>query len=165
MLRRIFRWLLIIFGVVILLAVIAVGAAMGYLNAKQDKFVEDLSEKMGLEIAFRKVELTVFTTFPDISLDVDSLVLRDPSRPASETAVFSAGHLRGTVSVKKLLQDTLILKGFELLDGGVYVYRDSTAAFNFGDLLKPKAPKEPKERSPLNPAIKWDGRSRFETWR
>ncbi|MFT6000145.1 MAG: hypothetical protein ACI81P_002605 [Neolewinella sp.] len=157
MLKKIFRWLLIILGVVILLVIIAVGVLVWYVNAKQDKFVEDLSEKTGLEIALRKVEFTVFTTFPDISVGIDSLVVRDPSRPENEPAVISAGHLQGTISVKKLLQDTLLLKNFELHDGGIYVYRDSAAAFNFGELLKLKAPREPRKRSPLNPAIKWNG--------
>lgn len=141
----------------ILLVVIAVGALMGYVNSKQDQFVEDLAKTTGLDIALSKMEFTVFTTFPNISVGIDSLVVRDPGRPASETAVFAAEHLRGTVSVKKLLQDTVILKNFELHDGGVYVYRDSTETFNFGDLLKEKPPKEKKKHSPLNPAISWDG--------
>ncbi|MFK8164042.1 MAG: hypothetical protein AB8H12_16475 [Lewinella sp.] len=157
MLKKILRWLLILIGVLILLVVIAVGALIWYVNANQDKFVEDLSEKTGLEIALRKVEFTVFTTFPDISVGVDSLVIRDPKRPGNEPAVIAAGRLQGTVSVKKLLQDTLLLKSFELHDGGIYVHRDAEAGFNFGNLLRPKPPKAPKKRSPLNPAFDWNG--------
>jgi nitrogen fixation-related uncharacterized protein len=51
MLKKIFRWLLIILGVVILLVIIAVGVLVWYVNAKQDKFVEDLSEKTGYHLS------------------------------------------------------------------------------------------------------------------
>ncbi|WP_020567833.1 AsmA family protein [Neolewinella persica] len=157
MLKKILRWLLILLCVVVLLVVIAVGALVWYVNANQDKFVEDLSEKTGLEISLRKAEFKVFTTFPRITVGIDSLVVRDPNRPATEPAVISAGRLSGTVSVRKLLRDTLQLEHFELHNGGVYVYRDSLTGFNFGDLLKPKTGKEPKKRSPLNPTFDWNG--------
>lgn len=157
MLKRILRWILIFLGVVILLVLIAVGALVWYVNTHQDEFVDKLSEQTGLEIALRKVEFTVFSNFPDISVGIDSLVVRDPGRPAGEPAVITANGLRGTISVKKLLQDTLVFKDLALHDGGIYIYRDSTEAFNFGDLLKPRPPREPKKRSPLNPALAWDG--------
>lgn len=157
MFKKILRWLLLVVGVLGVLLAVAVWALNNYLDSRQEKILGDLVNTAGLDVAFRRVDVSAFWTFPRVTVSIDSLVVRDATRPKSESALLSAHRLRGELSLGNLLRDTLQLNHIELSDGGVYIASDSTGNFNFGDLFGPQEQTDSSESVLFKPVLHWDG--------
>lgn len=161
MLKKVLRWVLIAVGLLGLLLGIAVFALSVYLDSRQEKLLEDFSFASGLDVAFRQLDLKAWQTFPRLTITVDSLVIRDASRPDTEPALLNVQRLTGQLSLGNLLFDTLRLETFELRDGHAYFFADSTGRFNLGRFASAdKAAAAAADTNTLrffDPQLIWDG--------
>jgi hypothetical protein len=157
MLKKIFRWLLVLAGVAVLLLGLAAWWVSAYLDSNQEKILSEFVSTSGLSVTFRELDMKAWKTFPAISFTVDSLVVRDEQRPAHEQPLLAAEYLSGSLTLGNLIFDTLRLNHFELRDGAVYVASDSSGDFNLGLLNKKKEPGDSSGFNWLNPKIDWNG--------
>jgi hypothetical protein len=160
MLKKIFRWFLIALGLLGLLLGVAIFALSVYLDSRQEKLLEDFSFASGLDVAFRRVDIKAWQTFPRMMIIVDSLVVRDASRPVAEPALLDVQRLTGQLSLGNLLFDTLRLENFTLRDGRAYFLADSTGRFNlgrFGRADKTAAIADTNRLRFFDPQLTWDG--------
>lgn len=159
MFKKMLRWLLVFLGVVALLLGVAVAVLNNYLRNHQEELVAELLRPLGFSVAYHHAEITAWSTFPRISLAVDSLVLRDTTRAATETATLAVERLYGEVLLDAIWRDTIRLTRVELAGGKIYVASDSLGRFNLGRLSEPvdsSRQSAPKEGN-FAPILDWNG--------
>lgn len=161
MLKKAFRWLLITLIVLILLVIIAGAGIYYYVNQNQYGAVREAAEQLGLEVTYAKAKPTFWTTFPKISLRVDSLTIRDLNRTESEPDLIYAETLSAGFSLKKMWQDTLVWEELSLCNSSIYLASDSAGVYNLGKLIgaKDTVSREENLQKPslLNPIIDLSG--------
>ena len=97
-------------GFLVLLLLLLVGLAgglwylNGWLDSNEEKLLHELTETAGLEVAFRRVDLRAWESFPRVSMSVDSLVVRDSLLPRDAPALLEVRRLRGEISLDALLE-------------------------------------------------------------
>ena len=129
-------------GFVVLLLLLLLGLAGGvwylnsWLDSNEEKLLHELTATAGLEVAFRRVDLRAWESFPRVSLAIDSLVVRDSLLPRDAPALLAARKLRGEISLDALMNDTLRVLAVELHEGSIYLASDSTGRSNAGTLLQ-----------------------------
>ena len=129
-------------GFLILLLLLVLGLAGGlwylnaWLNSHEEKLLHELTATAGLEVAFRRVDLRAWETFPRVSMSVDSLVVRDSLLPRDAPALVAVRKLRGAISLDALLHDTLRVLAVELHEGSIHLETDSTGRTNAGELFR-----------------------------
>ena len=159
MAKKVLRWFFVVVGLTAVLLTGAVFSLDRYLRSHDEKLVRDYAYPAGLDIVFRELDLTAWSTFPRILLSVDSLVVRDTLRPADETALLAVANLSAEFSLTSLFGDTVSLRRLNLRGGNLYLDADSSGTFNAGSLLR--RPNDPEPEHPDAPAtpreISWDG--------
>ncbi len=130
-------------GFLVLLLLLLVGLAGGlwylnsWLDSNEEKLLHELTETAGLEVAFRRVDLRAWESFPRVSMSIDSLVVRDSLLPRNAPALVAVRQLRGEISLDALLHDTLRVLAVELHEGSIHLETDSTGRTNAGQLFRP----------------------------
>lgn len=135
MLKKVLRWSLIALGVLVLLLAAALFYLDRYLDSQEEKLLHEFTATAGLEVAFRRVELRAWESFPRVSLTVDSLVVRDSLLPDDAPALLAVRQLHGAVSLDALLRDTLRVLALEVREGSIHLETDSTGRTNAGSLF------------------------------
>ncbi|MEL7161557.1 MAG: hypothetical protein AAFN92_12435, partial [Bacteroidota bacterium] len=156
MVKKILRWVLILSGLFVLLLAGAVVALNHYLENSKEQILADLAHTTGLDLTFRDLRVEYWKTFPEISLTVDSLVIRDTLRP-EEPALLRTNRLHGRISLGPLLRDTLRFQEFSLRGGGLFLSRDSSDRFNFGQIFSPSPTPDTSILTGLLPVADWQG--------
>ena len=153
--RKLFRGLLI--GLALLLTGAAVGVVVlnHYLESSREQLLKGLAATSGLDIAFREMDVRAWSTFPRVLFSVDSLVVRDTLRPATDTALFTADRLTGQLTLAALLRDTIELQQMTLRGGALYIERDSSGAFNAGSLFATEEAGALPAAEDLLPTLDW----------
>lgn len=147
---RIVRWLLVTAGAVLLVAALAVGAVVWTLTPER---LTPIAERYGsqyllADVTARRVELTWWSTFPRLVLQVDSLGLKSrtlasltPSQldslPPYADRLLSVSKLRGSVDLPQLLRGVIRLYDVEIghPEINLVAYDDSVANY----LIVPKS--------------------------
>lgn len=94
------------------------------------------SDYVTCEHKIGKVELTFFSTFPQFGLNIDSLILINPTPGAPSDTLLVAPHLTATVDVQKLLNEKLHIHALRLPDiqANVYINEDGIGNFDIFNL-------------------------------
>ena len=91
-----------------------------------------------------KVDLTLFKTFPNVGLQIDNLVLINPTKGWTTDTLAAIDECVVSLNIKKLLFENAIIVNSCLLDGGyINAFFDVEGNNNF-DILPPSEPTEPK---------------------
>ncbi|NJB84428.1 uncharacterized protein involved in outer membrane biogenesis [Lewinella marina] len=160
MLKILFRGLLVLLGLAILLPVGMLVLLDGYLRSNEEKLVREIAYPAGLDIVFREVDITAWSTFPRVTVSVDSLVVRDTVGTPDAPPLLRLDNLSTEFSLAALFDDTLSLRRLDLRGGALYLVSDSAGRFNAGTLLGEKdQPVPPDEDAAFEapPQLAWDG--------
>ncbi len=159
MARKLLRWFLVLLGLVVVLLAAGILALNGYLNSNEEKLVREYAYPAGLDIVFRKVDLTAWKTFPLVSLTIDSLVVRDSTLAYREPALLTLDRLHAEFSLASLFSDTISLRQLTFSNGSVRIIADSSGTFNAGNLMNRDSTAAP-ETGPVDrrlPRLAWEG--------
>lgn len=92
---------------------------------------------------FGKVDLTLFKTFPDLGLEIDDVVLLNPTNGWTTDTLAAIDQLVVSLNVKKLLfENAIIINSCQLNGGLVNVFFDTEGNNNL-DIMQPSEPTEP----------------------
>lgn len=86
------------------------------------------------EYEIGKVDVTLFSTFPRVGVQIDRLVLINPVEGAPNDTVLAADRLTATVNIKQLIFDNNLIINDARLDRAFvnyYVAQDGTSNFDF----------------------------------
>lgn len=147
--RRILTVTAVVVGVMALLAVLLhLAVNSGVLKERLERFIE---ENVDGDLAFSRLKVSLFGTFPDISAEVDDLsltyphdrfsafdgagmksVLNDSGRGAGKDTLASLGYLSVRVNPWKLFKSRIVVKELRLdsLRVHAHSYSDSLANWN-----------------------------------
>ena len=132
MLKKIVYWLLG-FTLVLLLAV---GAGLwwldGYLAGNQEKLLEDYLDSKGLSVAMRNVNVELWDHFPDVIVEVDSIVVRDLTHTVEPAPLLNAQRIEANISLRDMLRGRIGVEDLVVYDTQLNLHADSTGAFNTG---------------------------------
>jgi hypothetical protein len=155
MLKKILRWCAVLIGLVVLLLVGGVLAFDWYLASEEDKRLHDIFPTGGMDVTFRKADYRFWSTFPRLTIELDSFVLRDTLHHRDQPPLLQAGRLTAEVSLGAYLRDTLEFRELSLHEGSIHILADSTDQYNFGSF----GPDSTANPAPASSALqfKWEG--------
>ena len=122
--------------------VIAVVLACNFLFSKEQltKITKDFAAKfVTCETSIGDVELTFFSSFPNVALCIDDVALINPMEGAQSDTLLGVHRLYATLDVMAYLKENRVnVTGFSLVDGraNIFINEDSVAnydVFNLGD--------------------------------
>ena len=91
-----------------------------------------------------KVDLTLFKTFPDVGLEIDDLVLINPTKGWTSDTLAAIDECVVSVNLKKILfNDEIIVNSCQLNGGFINAFFDTEGNNNF-DIFPPSEPSEPE---------------------
>ena len=91
-----------------------------------------------------KVDLTLFKTFPDVGLEIDDLVLINPTKGWTSDTLAAIDECVVSVNLKKILfEDEIIVNSCQLNGGFINAFFDTEGNNNF-DIFPPSEPSEPE---------------------
>lgn len=156
MVKKILRGLLIVFLLLVILLAGAVVYVDLHLRSGEEKLLQDFADTEGLEVAFRRTNLRIWKSFPQVSLTIDSLVIRDTLLPRDAPALLAVSHFETRLNLAALLRDTVSLESVQLTRGSLYLAADSSGTYNTGRLLNKSAEAAPTKYSFATPLISYD---------
>lgn len=127
-------------GSLVLLILIAAGIAVWFVFTP-DKLTPAINRQFGkfitCQAAVERVELTFFSSFPQLGLKADGILLLNPTAGAPCDTLARIDRLDAVVDVKAFLKrKELILSDISLKNGAVYLYADSLGKTNY-DIMAP----------------------------
>lgn len=161
MLKKALRWIVITLSVLTLLMLIGGISLYFYVQTNQHRAAQEAAEQLGFELSYEKASLTVWSTWPRVTLTIDSVMVRDLKRPLDQKPLLEADRIDAAFGFDRIWEDTLRFESLQLSGGGFNVQTDSAGTFNLGALAgaRDTLEKRGKSSSPglLNPVIDWEG--------
>lgn len=146
--KKIIKWALLSLLSIVVLVSIGIGIAVHFVftPAKLTPVVEKTAAAwLNADIRFRNIELTFFSTFPDLGIRIDdatviSGVFRDTTLAVSPVACDSLISVHSCLltinPVAYLSRNRIIVKDFVLEQPEIYAYADTTGKANW-DIVRP----------------------------
>ncbi len=131
-----------VFGVVIIVIVLALYLVLSSkrLTSLVNKYAADF---ITCDYNIGKVDLTLFKTFPDVGLEIDDLVLINPTKGWTTDTLAAIDQCVVSVNLKKILfEDEIIVNSCQLNGGFINAFFDTEGNNNF-DIFPPSEPSEP----------------------
>ncbi len=155
---RALLWLVLVFFILLLIG--GVGLYF-YVQNNQERAVKELAGQFGLEVAYASAEPVVFSTYPRVSLRMDSVMVRDLDPKFSEDTLLELTTIEAALDLSKWWRDTLVWESLTVSNGRVFIRGDSTGNYNMGRLpfLKERADTAALEKPHgfFNPLIDMNG--------
>lgn len=132
-------------GVLIVLCAIALWIVVGYFNEERIvKIIEDKSsEYLNADVKIRGLKYTLFSTYPWFDFEIDSLTVVSHAiddmaaaqknlLPANADSLAFVKKVKGSVNVRALMKEDIVLRGFEITQpkANVVIVNDSLSNFN-----------------------------------
>lgn len=150
--KRIIKWLLIAVSGFFFLLIAAVSVAVWILTPeKLTPLVEKYSSEYLLaDVEIKKVELTFWSTFPHLTLDVDSLRIKNNNVAAEYSDLASVDKLHGTVNLLALLKYSVELNDLYIGHprADLVVFENGTTNF---DIIPESADSVAEKKSDIPP--------------
>ena len=115
-----------------------------------------LDRHMPYESSVQRVELSLFSTFPQLSLQLQDLCIVSPFGDAPSDTLLYLERLNGAIDTRALRQEgNLVIRQFVMRKGYLNLYTDSLGQSNFHQLLDAFSaePAEPREADLSLPLI------------
>lgn len=162
MLKKILRGFLITIFVLLLLLVIAGVGLYRYIDNNKDEAVRAFAEQLGLDLSYGDAELTAWSTWPDVTLAVDSVEIRDLKRPLTEKPLLETHRLDAAFNFSRIWDDTLRFESLQLSGGSFNMLTDSAGTYNLGALAGARDSTKSgggggSGPGLLSPVIDWEG--------
>jgi len=137
------RFLLIVFTAC--LCLIAVGFILAYFYEDEigTKVVKELSKELKVDLKVKNVELSVFSGFPDASINLDDVLLEDTNKKE----LLKAERLSFRFGLLSLFSDNIKVHKVGVENGALSLYIDRRGNENFNILKPTKVEKEPTDAS------------------
>ena len=158
MLKKIFYWFLGFTLLLLLAAGVVLWFTNDYLESNQEKLLHDYLGTKGLAVSLRGVKLEVWKDFPEISLSLDSIVVRDTTKTYLPKPLLSARRIETEISLASMLAGRIRIKEIVLRDAEAWLIADSTGAFNAGTWLEKDTTSSPVNvEVPSLVSLDWEG--------
>ena len=123
------RWTLRVLAVIFCIVVCAWLALAWYIHAHKKEILarvsDNLGKHLGGELLIRTMEPSVFRSFPDISLSLKDLSLRDSMWASHRHSLLQASEVYVQVNPFALLSRRTEIKKITAAHGTIYIYTDS----------------------------------------
>lgn len=129
-------------GVVVITVLIALYLVLNTkrLTSLVNKYASDF---ITCDYNIGKVDLTLFKTFPDVGLEINDLVLFNPTKGWTTDTLAAIDECVVSVNLKKILfEDEIIVNSCQLNGGFINAFFDTEGNNNF-DIFPPSEPTEP----------------------
>ena len=127
---------------------------MVYVSANKKSIIKEVtaefSKKINGNIAVGDVDISLFGSFPKMSVVLDDVLVTDSMYKDHHHALFQAKQVFAQLSIAKLLKKNFAITGFKIINGGVYLFTDSTGYSN-SYMLKSKSNNVVEKDSSIKP--------------
>lgn len=112
-----------------------------YVSTHKKAIIKQVTEEVGKElngnVSIGDVDLSFFSTFPNISVFLHKVVITDSLFAQHHHAFFTGDRVFAKLSISKLIKKESAIDGFKIENAAIYLYTDSTGYTN-EYLFKPK---------------------------
>ena len=133
--KRVLKIGLVAVGSLVAFVVAVVGLACWLVvtPAKLTGIVNKLADKyLSCEMTVEEVDLTLFSTFPEVSLQLSEVVLVNPIEGATNDTVAAIQHCEAVLDIDALIHDYEVVARRLRLDGGwVNLYTNAQGKANY----------------------------------
>ena len=116
-------------------------ALFTYVSTHKKAIIKQVTEEVGKElngnVSIGDVDLSFFSTFPNISVFLHKVVITDSLFAQHHHAFFTGDRVFVKLSISKLIKKESAINGFKIENAAIYLYTDSTGYTN-GYLFKQK---------------------------
>ncbi len=140
------RGLVIIISLFLVMYIIAYAYVSINKKAIVTQVTKQISEKLNGSVSIGNIDLSFLRTFPQISVLLTKVSIKDSMFNTHKHAFFTADKLYARISVFQVIAKKDPLTGIRVEDGTLYFYTD-TAGYTNGYLLKAKEPPGPKRKT------------------
>jgi hypothetical protein len=136
--KKVFKWFLYLLSVIVILTVILFSIAYWNSDKILGKINAQLSENINGEFGIRRLSFTMFHRFPDFSITLNDVYLRDSLKPSGTPDFFTAKKIFLDISFFRLFQRKVDVQFLTVQDARLFVYRAVDGYSNQSILKKPK---------------------------
>ena len=150
--KKTFNRFLKILKILLIVLVLLYTGAYIYIRANKEKIISQLTEqvsrKLNGKLVIGDADISLFSTFPKISVKIKDIRLTDTMFQQHQHPFFSAKAVYANLSILKLIKKQSALTGLRIDDGNIYMFTD-TSGYTNTYLLKSKKDPEggPKKTS------------------
>ena len=114
-------------------AVVCIACWLIFTPARLTSIVNKVADKyLDCEMSVGEIDLTIFSTFPEVSLQLSDVVLINPIDSAANDTVAAMQHCRAVLDAGALLNEqVVILRGLHLNGGWVNLYTNAEGKANY----------------------------------
>ena len=133
-LKPVIRRILKVLKILLIVIVCLYAAAYIYLRVNKDKIIRQLTEQAGRKLngklTIGDADISLFRTFPGISIQINDISLTDTVFAQHGHAFFSAKSVYVKISLWKLLKKEQALTGLRVDNGSIYLFTDTSGYTN-----------------------------------
>ena len=156
MLKKAFRWLLYTVGFLLVLLAVVVGGLLYYAQNNHRRAVQEAADELGLDVTFARADITAWSTYPEVTLVLDSLEVYDCDYRDAHEPLLRARRLVGCASLADIWSYRIKLNRFTLEDATITVGADTTGRFRLGRPPTPAAPQDTSSSASFfRPGFDW----------
>lgn len=144
------KWVKIVFGVLggMFLLIVLLYIVLGiYVNSNKDelksKLLTELNGGLSGEVTVKSMDPTFFTGFPNVSLRLQGVVLRDSLYKHHNRTLLKAGELDVAVNLMAFLRGAMVVRKINIRNAVIDMYTDASGYSNSA-IFRKKDADEPK---------------------
>src|SRR6185295_16919754 len=134
---------------VIVVWILFLGTAFFYIKTHKEKLIrtvkDDIGKKISGELEFSDLKVDFFQNFPNISIDLENLSVRDSLFSSHKKELLRMQHVYVGFGLFSLFSHAKTLKYIKLSNGSIYFFADTAGNKNW-KVLKP----QPGNKSSFN---------------
>ncbi len=123
-----------VIAILITIILLLFGVAYFYISKNKTKLIAQvnvaLSEKLKGKISLRDADISLWNSFPRISVEIKDILVTDSLFPVHKHAFLEAKSLFVNLNIVKLIRKKPALTGVEVKDGSVSIYTDTSGYSN-----------------------------------
>ncbi len=128
--KRILKVLGIIIGFFVLVYVVLYVYVTSHKQSILKKVSSQISTKLNGEVTIKNAELNFFKHFPNMSVEIDGITIKDTMYPVHKHIFFQAEKVFVMLNIRRLIKQKDAVKGLTFQNASLYLYTDTSGYSN-----------------------------------
>ncbi len=149
--NRAFRWLGIVFLMLLLVSGITLGVAYYYKSDILLAINKELKENVNGDVALRDITFSLWDEYPGLSMTIHDIYLRGPNYDRFRKDFFNAKKVHISLRLLPLLRKTLIVRSIRITEASINLVRATDGNSNLEIFKKKNEPEDTAtDKSPIS---------------
>jgi len=147
--KRMFKWIGIVFGSLLLSTILVLGIAYYHKAEILAAVNNELKKNVNGDIHIADIDFTLLEDFPAFSITLKDIYIRPSNYRIYKTDFLHAEKLSLDVRITSFLQKKIVIRSVKIVAGEIFAFRSRTGATNL-DIFKKKEQRDTTSRNPAS---------------